>query len=298
MLSAFRRSGSQDARGACSEGEKDDAAKMLVALGHVRRLANPPAYWQDDALLLDGVRGEPAITLGPRQVGNDLSDLPDIFWRLTSMKHSQADLSRVFVSFTEDEVTFSAPECLVYFAVEYEMAGLTFFPGSSRGCNKASGLLVGIAKLFEGDLQSVRSYKQVQGTLTFYDAGQNVVFALTPVVTKTIENRVWRVEKYFAQGGGSDGLVDAKVLAILTFSNGRVEGSPGCGALVGDYKISGTSLSLHLNYLLAGLCLREAELQNDAVNKALQGHLQMEMRSDHVVLRDAKGQVRIQLVAY
>jgi heat shock protein HslJ len=292
---------SQGADKSCSDGEREDAAKMLVALGNVRRIGDPPAYWHDDALVLTNAKGEIQIALGPRQVGSDLSELPDIYWHLSSMKHNQADLSRVFIHIADGDVSFSTPDCLFAFPFRYEMAGLKFFPAWIQGCGKASGSDAEIARLFKLNLQSISSYRQAGGTLTFLDGLYNPILVLTPVVPETIENRVWRIQKYFAGDDsefGSKGLIEAKILALISFVNGRTGGGLGCGGWEGRYTVSDGHLSVHAGVFYNGRCATTSEVQSSFVEKAFQGDLLIEMTNDRAILRDDKGQVQIELVPY
>lgn len=292
---------SQETQASCNEGEKDDAAKMLVALGRVRRLADPPSYWQDDALLLNDAQGKLQVTLAPKQAGNDLSDLPTAYWRLVNMKGSQANLSHVVVHITDNDVSFSTPTCFFAFPYEYEMAGLRFSPAWSQACGKAPEADALVAKSFENNLHSIQSYQLGSDTLTFFDHDRHMILTLAPIAADTFENRVWRVQKYLAassKGQGAQDLINAKSLATIALVNGRAEGGPGCGAWMGGYELSGNHFTLHAGVLLAGLCYRESQVQSQSVEKAFQGDLQIVATHDQIILRDNKGQTRIQLTPY
>ena len=115
-----------------------------------------------------------------------------------------------------------------------------------------------------------------------------------------IENRWWHIARY--QGNNprradEEGLIETKVAAEITFKNGRIEGSAGCGALVGDYTVSGDHLTIHADFVLAGLCL-EGEVQNGLVISALRASVRIEQNDDRVILRDRDGKAQILLIPY
>ena len=97
----------------------------------------------------------------------------------------------------------------------------------------------------------------MQGKVTFFDWERNPGMVLTPISSNTIENREWRIEKYPADGAqrvDSKGLTNAKHLATISFVNGRIDGTPGCGGWVGDYNLSHGHLLIHTSVALAGMC--------------------------------------------
>ena len=273
---------------------------MLEAFGNVRRIGDPPSYWHDDALLLTNSKGDVEVTLSPRQAGNDLSDLHDPYWHLMQMSGFKGDLSQVIIKIDDSEVSFSTPACYLAFPLEYEMSGLRFSPAWSRSCSKA-GYDWQLAQVFERELHSINSYQQTQGTLTLFDKGQHPIMVLHSTRSTDIETRVWRIEKYRTTGAQFDdkcGLTEAKIPAIITLVNGRVDGGPGCGAWVGTYKLSGDRLTLHAGVALAGQCHQAAEVQTHLVEKAFQGDLQIDQANKHIHLRDENGQAQIQLVPF
>jgi len=115
-----------------------------------------------------------------------------------------------------------------------------------------------------------------------------------------IENRRWRIAKYrgnSSQQTDEEGLIEAKARAEITFHY-RIEGSAGCGALEGDYKLSGDHLTIHADFALYGFCYPEQEVQNRMVISALKRSVRIEQRDDGILLRDRAGQIQILLVPY
>jgi heat shock protein HslJ len=116
-----------------------------------------------------------------------------------------------------------------------------------------------------------------------------------------LENRRWRIARYRGDGtkkGDEQGLVEAAKPAEITFAKNRIHGSAGCGALDGTYQLSGNQLTVHADFVLAGLCLPEQFAQNQQILNAFKGDLRVEQVDDHIVLLDTSGQARVLLVPY
>ncbi len=116
-----------------------------------------------------------------------------------------------------------------------------------------------------------------------------------------IERRRWRIIKYRGddrQKADENGLIEVKVPSDITFRGGHINGSAGCGALVGDYKLSGGHLTIHADFLLAGLCFQDSSRQNDAVIRALTRVTQMGRKNETMLLLDVGGHVEVVLVPF
>jgi heat shock protein HslJ len=116
-----------------------------------------------------------------------------------------------------------------------------------------------------------------------------------------IEGRRWRIAKYSGDGpknSDEQGLLDADNTASITFAKGHINGSAGCGALVGTYSLSGDRLIIQANFVVAGNCTREHWVQNSMILIALKGDLRIEEKDGHILLRDTSGKARVLLVPY
>ena len=116
-----------------------------------------------------------------------------------------------------------------------------------------------------------------------------------------IENRRWRIAKYRDdenQKGDKQGLIEAAKTAEITFSKGRIRGSPTCGGLVGTYTLAGDQLTIQADVVIAGFCPPDQLAQNLLVLNALKGELRIEEKSDHLLLRDKSDKARVLLVPY
>ena len=107
------------------------------------------------------------------------------------------------------------------------------------------------------------------------------------------ENYRWIILSYF----DGTSLIDSRASSSITFANGRVQGTGSCGALGGDYYLSGGVVRIHAETLLNdGPCfevnLKEAQAILDALNT---GERRIEQRADRIVLRDTSGAVQVVL---
>ena len=125
------------------------------------------------------------------------------------------------------------------------------------------------------------------------------VFMLGVIEQRQIENRRWRIARYRADKSSSsdkDGMITATEPAEVAFINGQVHGSPGCGAWVGTYRLSGDSLTSDVDTALAGLCSSKQSKQAYFVQKALKGERRIESIGSNILLRDNNGIGMILLV--
>ncbi len=289
---------------ACSDEEKKTAAQILSALLNVRRIEPEPAYWHLDSLLLADQKRSTLVTLAPRRPGTDLSELKDTFWHFIQLEGSRADLSGIIIVIRDQNtgVTFSAPSYFISFPFEYKLQGIEFHPAWTYSkVTEENAESRRIAVVFENVLHRIRSYEVGQDILTFFDKDRHEIMALHSLRQEGIENRRWNIAKYRDDGKrqtDEEGLVDAKVDAEITFLHGRIEGSAGCGALVGDYRLSGDHITLHADFILAGLCYQEGEVQNGLAISALRNSIRIEQKDDRIFLRDKDGKAQILLVPH
>ncbi len=288
----------------CSSEQRKSAQQILWALTNARGIDAAPAYWDSDALLLTDAKGSTQITLSPMQPGRDLSELQDSFWHLARLQGSQADLSGATVDIGKGQVTFSTVLYFASFPFRYKLAGVKFFPPSSHTIASDSSESQRdrqIASLFENALRRISSYDLSQGSLTFFGNDHEALIVLNSLRQQGIENRRWRINKYRGDGnqkGDEESLVDATESADITLLHGRIEGSPGCGAWVGTYEVSGDHVKVSAQWALAGLCYPAGLAQDRLVENAFKGELQIEENGDYILLRDMTRKARILLAPY
>jgi heat shock protein HslJ len=286
----------------CNSEERKNAEQILKSLTKVKKILIAPAYWHSDALLLADAKGSTQITLSPTQPGRDLSELQDSFWYLAKVEGSHADLSGVIVEIGKGYISFSTVSFLAAYSFEYNLQGLAFYPADPHTVSsnsKQSWRDQRVAQLFVKALGQTSSYDFSQETLTFFGKDRRAIVVLNTLQQQGIENRRWRIAKYRGDGsqhGDEVGLIDATEPAEITFLHGRVEGSAGCGALVGMYKISGDRVTVQADMLLAGFCYPAGFTQEALVEAAFKGELQIEKNGDRIILRDIDGKARILLV--
>lgn len=292
-----------DKKSPCSGEEKDDAAKILQALGNVR--LNKPAYFRpmSNALFLEDAYGELQVRIAPMQPGKDLSELHDTFWRLNQLEGSAVGLSNAVVNIEESRITLSTPAYSDSSPFQYLLTGLKFqiSQPDSPYIKNLQPTDQRVVHAFGNALQKIASYETKQGNLTFYDKDRQPLFVLNPIQSSGIENRQWRIAKYRGDGSGQadkDGLIDTTYDASIIFSNGRVEGSPGAGMWAGTYKLSGDVLTFDGGFWFEGAWSGEQIDQGYLVSKAFKGDRRIEQRDNQILLRDTNGQTQVLLVPF
>lgn len=128
-----------------------------------------------------------------------------------------------------------------------------------------------------------------------------IATADTSKSSEGIENRRWRIAKYRNDANDKkddNGLVDTKFGAEITFLNGRVEGSPGCGAWGGTYELAGNQLTVVAGTVSNGRCYPEQSSESDLIENAFKGELRIEQRDGRVYLHENRGRAQVMLVPY
>jgi heat shock protein HslJ len=288
----------------CGSDLRKDAEQILRTLNDVRGIQVAPPEWHSDDLLLTDAKGSTLVTLGPMQPGKDLSEFQNTFWRLGKLDGSHAGLSGVIIEIEKGAVTFSTVSYSTGVLFDYKLSGLEFplaSPLVQSSNNRQSWRDQHIAKLFADAFRGTNSYRLTEGSLIFLGKGQRDLIVLSPLQQEGIENRRWHIAKYRgddSQRGDEEDLVDAVEPAEITFLHGRVEGSPGCGAWAGSYKVSGSHLTVQAGWVLAGACRPAGFQQDRLVEAAFKGELQIEKKGDDILLRDMTGKARILLLPY
>jgi len=201
-------------------------------------------------------------------------------------------------------MTFSTPSSFISFPFVYNSTGLEFSSAHSHGGKVDSARFSQdqqTGKRFESTLQRTCCYELSSGVLTLMDRERHSLMVLSPVQQEGVENRRWRIAKYRNRGDNStqaNELIEAKESADVTFMNGRIYGSPGCGEWVGTYTISGDNLTTDVSTTLAGLCSSEQLARRYLIEKDLKGDIQIEKNGKNMPLYDRNGRAMILLVPF
>lgn len=143
-------------------------------------------------------------------------------------------------------------------------------------------------------------------TLTFSWANQPLM-RLQRFEPDGLEIRRWKIEEYLDERGlrapdpyvsdRASGAGDTTTLPppTITFAQGALAGSPGCGGLGGDYQLTGRSLLIHPETILLGHCSASSMLQNDRIEEALRRVRHWDMDGRQVILRGDKGEIEVAL---
>lgn len=247
----------------------------------------------------------------PMQSNKDIFELHDTFWHLKQLQGSDIDTSGVIVNIQferhSEEVgimTFSTPSYSIEFLFVNKSTGLEFSPTSALSGsvkNKSLSQDQQFVQMFETKLLRTRYYELHGGVLTFKDSDQHSTIVLNAVQQEGIENRRWRIASYRGNESNSAQkveLIEPEDPASIVLMNGKIYGSPGCGALRGTYRITGDILTSDVGFLLAGLCSSQQFAQNSMVIKALKGDRQIEKKESKILLRDKSGKAQVLLAPF
>lgn len=121
----------------------------------------------------------------------------------------------------------------------------------------------------------------------------------------TLESRDWSIEAYFDGAEFTPSEAVFRQAGFVAFNSGALSGSPGCGALIGDYAIDGDNLSISADVFLTGSCLyRDGREPMNPWPASLRVVAALNMVStlrrlspDEFALQDATGREQIRLVA-
>lgn len=124
----------------------------------------------------------------------------------------------------------------------------------------------------------------------------------SPSSPTILEGHKWTIVAY-RDGGGLVGSADRFSRPGWIYLGGNdLGGTPGCGSLIGSYRISGLSIAVESGALLTGNCLgfRDGDSVNflndsNKVTAALNLATSIERRGDEVLLKDADGVTMIVL---
>ncbi len=123
------------------------------------------------------------------------------------------------------------------------------------------------------------------------DHGASVVTAMR-LSSSTIENRQWTLESFFdGQSLRSTAAAFGPPNPII-FVEGMIQGSPGCGALTGEYSLSADRIRMtDVGYFLAGVCFNRRNPHaplfqfSDEIVDALNG--------ERTIVRDGANRIRL-----
>jgi heat shock protein HslJ len=243
---------------------------------------------------------------------SDLGKLDETYWRVESLPGRAPVAPSVVVTLNGDEgaygrISYSSDCYFTGGAWTQKADGLHFAFGSSTmgSCRPREG---SESEGFERALAEARTFSVAGGRLTFKAPNGTPVMVLQRFDPTGLEYRQWRISSYF--DGAAMAIPDSDVpdfyssdrtamiawpWPAITFSGGRLMGSPGCGGLDGGYKLSGDHVRITAGYDLAGFCMHDQFILADLVDKALTGERRVVHDGGKMLLKDNKGQVQIVL---
>lgn len=221
----------------------------------------------------------------------DLSKLDRTFWRLGRT----GGIKDVIVRIAREAIDFSTFCQSVLYPIRYESDSLKI-PANGPAVTRRRacfyfGTQSSFASVIEDRLPRIRHYAMSDDELTFLDDQSRPVMTLTRIVATGLEYREWSIAGY----SNGQKVITPERAAHLTFVRRRGDGTPGCGMLSGQYRLSGARLMMQIGLLIGGYCPGEYDRQNDAFVKALSGKRFIEHDNGSIILRDALGAAQIVL---
>ena len=293
---------SDDQERPCGEADRKEASRILGSLQEVRAIHVQLDHWDGDNLLLQDVSGKLKVELDPFRPGSDLSELHDTFWRVVRLQGASPVSESAIVNIDGQSIEISTPSCFSSFPYRFKLSGLQFFPASGTGThpeNKRFEQDRQVTTSFEALLGRIKTYTSKGDTLTFSDGNGQALMVLRAIRRTGIENQRWLIAKYRAASNpptDGAGMVEAKERAEITFVNGDIKGSSGCGVWDGTYKLTGNIITISAYTLLEGRCSSSGMDQGWRVDQSINRQLKIENHGDRVLLTNSSGQAQILLV--
>jgi heat shock protein HslJ len=219
---------------------------------------------------------------------SDLSELDGTFWRVDHLDGTSEDTSAIVVYISRHTIHVSVPCVKRLYPVSYVSGSFKIKP--SAGSSSCRGTRSSGMADVEASLPKIAGYVVKADGLSFLDDQSQSVLALSRIAATGLENKEWSVEQYY------DGakLVPATAESLVTFVNGFIDGSPGCGAFaLGDYILSRTRLKASVSLILGGYCPDDLWSRSGTITKALSGERTIERDNQQLVLRDAEGTIQV-----
>jgi hypothetical protein len=217
------------------------------------------------------------------------------YWKVARLQARSEEGVSAFVVTIEGGEIVVASRCLTaHYPVQSDKGTVTV----SRPWSELRRCGTRTAAAFGSALRRSKSADESSGTLTFHDREGVATARLVRFVPAGLEFRRWQITSYF---DGSKMVAPTHIVRgqdwgwpRVTFAEGALEGSPGCGGLFGRYNLLGERIEIkNVGWILAGECLKELEAQNVPVCKALSGNRIARRSGAQFELLDDDGSVRV-----
>lgn len=102
-----------------------------------------------------------------------------------------------------------------------------------------------------------------------------------------LEGTLWRIVSYTDASGVA---VAPVAPARIAFADGEIEGSPGCGSFVGEYRHDGATVVINAGAILTGGCLPPASWEQSAiVAEAISGSWRLDWQDERTIRLRGEG---------
>jgi len=149
---------------------------------------------------------------------------------------------------------------------------------------------------FYFELRQSSAIKDIGGSVTVgetFDPFQHL--SLIRFSPPGVEFRRWRIAKILDEVVLRAPKFSSDIQPRIEFDHGILQGSPGCGGLVGSYVLAERHLHINASLFLVGFCRPENLRENHNVLRALNRASRFERRGDDMSLIDDAGKTQVVL---
>ncbi|MFP4003867.1 MAG: hypothetical protein ACLFV8_08835 [Alphaproteobacteria bacterium] len=181
-------------------------------------------------------------------------------------------------------------------------AGEMVFTNGDTTAGVVKGKESDIIRSIDLMMTQVRKAELNGDVLSLLDASDRPVFVLKRLRATGLEFRKWYISSFFdgASLVSTDSKFPDELTPYITFINGRIHGSPGCGGLLGlSYVLDGQNLSVSGGVLiLRGTCSSGVWESSASVFEALGGDKIVEQDGERILLQNSEGRTQIILTPW
>jgi heat shock protein HslJ len=234
--------------------------------------------------------GEPALLDSPA--------FDRTFWTVVRVQDVPVDAAEgreILANINRATLTFGSPCATRSFPITQKQLDLTLHPAWRKTGGRCNAGEERAIELIETLMPAARRSTFDGINLLLADSDNRPLAQMVRFASKTVENRHWTIASYFDGKRLTSLRLDRGASAEIAFIHGVVEGTPGCGALIGSYELRDQKLVINAGVLLRGHCPGGAFEQSKSVTEALNGDRFVEIAGHLAYLRDDRGSVRIVL---
>lgn len=278
----------------CSSEFRRRTRDFITALNGVVRLEGK----DDGAFHLFDEQKNYFVRLELLSPGADFLETRGTFWRLVNLEGNTIAEPNAEIRFGEGQLQISfGNKFSEEYSVSYNPKKISFRGHWSPPRQRYRDLSP-LFETFEKSLYNIASYTVNNDQLVAFDSSGRRTMLLERIHSTGLEYRFWRILEYATELGMRQTIGPPRA-HIITFAQGKVQGTAACTGYQGDYTVAGDSLSVRASEItLAGYCSRFDRDEDLLVVKALNKASRVTQDGTRVLLQDNQGNTSIVLVPY